>query len=270
MGLFSGVLIATDLDGTLLNKKGEVSLQNRRAIEAFQAEGGQLAMATGRSKTSVTHLLGVVPANAPAILANGGVLFDFDRQKLLHLEVMSAETVGAAFEAEAAFPGVGMEVHLLDANIAVRRNDVLNRHMDIVRSTATDAGSLAGVGGDWVKVLFVDEYELLIQIKAWMDEHYGDRVECVFSNRFLLELQNKGVDKGKGVLLLADLLGIRHEHVYTVGDNQNDLPMLRVAESFAPANATEEVKETVGHLLPHCDENAIAAMIDLLREKYHA
>ena len=72
----------------------------------------------------------------------------------------------------------------------------------------------------------------------------------------MLELNPKGCTKGTGVLRLCELLGIKRENVYCVGDNENDISMLEVsALPFAPANAIPGVKAVEGvHLLLPCQE----------------
>ena len=49
MGKFDGWLIATDLDGTLINRDGAIPQRNLDAIRTFQDEGGLFTIATGRS-----------------------------------------------------------------------------------------------------------------------------------------------------------------------------------------------------------------------------
>lgn len=80
----------------------------------------------------------------------------------------------------------------------------------------------------------------------------------------------KGANKGGMVRRLAQILEIRQENVYCVGDHANDIPMLTFARTaFAPANAIQPVHEVPGiHILPNCWENAIAAMIAELDKRY--
>ena len=85
----------------------------------------------------------------------------------------------------------------------------------------------------------------------------------------MLELTAKGSTKGGMVLELARRLGIRREHIYCVGDNQNDIPMLAVsAIPFAPANCAPEVKDWGATLLPPCEEGAVARLIEILDDRY--
>ena len=91
----------------------------------------------------------------------------------------------------------------------------------------------------------------------------------IFSNRVLLELTRKGSSKGGMVQYLARRLGIDAQHIYCVGDNQNDIPMLAVsAIPFAPANCAQEVKDWGATVLCHCDEGVIGDIVDILDRRY--
>ena len=68
----------------------------------------------------------------------------------------------------------------------------------------------------------------------------------------------------------AELLGIDLGHIYCIGDNQNDIPMLALsAIPFAPANCAPAVKEWGARVLNHCDDHAVAQAIEILDGIYH-
>ena len=84
-----------------------------------------------------------------------------------------------------------------------------------------------------------------------------------------LELTRKGSSKGGMVQYLARRLGIDAQHIYCVGDNQNDIPMLAVsAIPFAPANCAPEVKQWGARILGACEESCVAQIVDILDHIY--
>ncbi|MFQ9916867.1 MAG: HAD family hydrolase [Flavonifractor plautii] len=100
-------------------------------------------------------------------------------------------------------------------------------------------------------------------------ERWGEHYEVIFSNRVLLELTRKGSSKGGMVQYLARRLGIDAQHIYCVGDNQNDIPMLAVsAIPFAPANCAPEVKQWGARILGACEESCVAQIVDILDHIY--
>ena len=70
---------------------------------------------------------------------------------------------------------------------------------------------------------------------------------------------------------VARLLGVAPAHVYCVGDNQNDIPMLALsAIPFAPANCAQEVRDWEGgaRILCHCNDGVIGDIVEILDGMY--
>ena len=80
MKIFEGTMILTDLDGTYLADDHHISAENRAAAEWFMENGGRFSIATGRSKAGMEHFFPELRINAPAILYNGSVIYDFEKQ----------------------------------------------------------------------------------------------------------------------------------------------------------------------------------------------
>ena len=115
------------------------------------------------------------------------------------------------------------------------------------------------------------EHEVLERVQQTLvQEGWDQDYELIFSGKTLLEMTAKGANKGGMVRRLAELLGIRQENVACVGDHANDISMLNWAGmAFAPANALPQVLALPQvYKLPDCRDNAIAALIQVLDEKY--
>ena len=76
MGRFDGVLVCTDLDGTLFKKDKTVSRENREAIEYYKSEGGAFTFITGRFPCYAQTAYAAASPNVPYGCANGGALYD--------------------------------------------------------------------------------------------------------------------------------------------------------------------------------------------------
>ncbi len=121
---------------------------------------------------------------------------------------------------------------------------------------------------DWYKVVFRGEPEELVAVRAAVEREFPEKFEYNTSSPRFFELQRKGCNKASGLLYLASLLADRDAHRITtvaVGDQENDLPMLRFADiSACPSNAMEEVKKIVDFRLCHCDEGCIGDLVERL------
>ncbi len=120
----------------------------------------------------------------------------------------------------------------------------------------------------WYKVVFRGEPNDLLAIRPVVEATFGERFEYNTSSPRFFELQRRGCNKASGLRYLADLLAQQDGspiQTIAVGDQENDLPMLRMADvSACPENAMDEVKAIVDHRLCHCDEGCIGDLVERL------
>ncbi len=121
----------------------------------------------------------------------------------------------------------------------------------------------------WYKMVFRGEPDAIRTVRPVVEATFGDAFEYNTSSPRLYELQVKGCTKASGLAFLRDYLSDKeHGHAIrtvAVGDQENDLPMLRAADVAAcPANAIPEVQAVADHRLCHCDEGCIADLVERL------
>ena len=268
MDKFAGVLLASDFDDTLYCDEGGVPSANLEALGYFLREGGRFTVATGRAKRTFAPHFHDVPINAPVILSNGALLYDFAAGRTvvdLPLPPQAAEDLTALAD---AFPSLGVEVYHGSDVYIHHPNAYTHRHVLRVNTTWTPM-DLADMPQPWSKAVIQADHAVLLEAQAWMKTRWPERYEVIFSNAVLLECTARHATKGGMVLRLAEMLGVRRENLYCVGDNQNDLSMLAVsAVPFAPANCARELKDWGATLLRPCQENAVAQLVDILDSRY--
>ena len=109
MRKFEGMLLACDMDGTLLDSDRCISPENLQAIHYFVSEGGLFSLATGRAFAAVTDYLSQLPVNAPYSLLNGSLIMDAQHQPL-HCAGMPVQSYALIEEVLERFPQIGCEV----------------------------------------------------------------------------------------------------------------------------------------------------------------
>ena len=281
MGKFTGVLIASDYDNTLVYTEAalkglapmpELLPENREAIEYFMAEGGTFSIATGRALPSFDSVRAGVPMNGPTILFNGAAIYDFRAEKYLCTAFLPETVRGHLAPLAARFPQIGVELYHDDNSIhALHANDVTRRHMHLTHAPSIAIDAVEEAPSPISKVVFSAPEEQMhalyayVQTLPWFGEY-----EIVQSSPLLMELTVRGANKGGMAARLIELLHIAPENFYCIGDHVNDIPMLRLAHiPFAPANAIAPVRQVPGiRVLPDCRENALAEMIRQLGELY--
>lgn len=281
MEKFTGLLLASDYDNTLTYTEEAlrlcrpmppVSKANQAAIRYFMAEGGIFSVATGRAKPAFEAVADGVPMNGPTVLFNGAAIYDFSTGKYL-CEAFLPETARAHIaQTIRELPFAAVELYHDNNDIhALQPNDVTRRHLHVTHSPTVIVDSMEQVPSPISKALFSTEPAHQAALLDYLRGQgwYGD-YEIVASSESLVELTARGANKGGMVRRLAALLHIPQANVACVGDHANDISMLTWAGmAFAPANALPEVRALpCVRTLPDCREDAIAALIAVLDEKF--
>lgn len=281
MGKFTGLLLASDYDNTLTYTEEAlrlcrpmppVSKANQAAIRYFMAEGGIFSVATGRAKPAFEAVADGVPMNGPTVLFNGAAIYDFSTGKYL-CEAFLPETARAHIaQTIRELPFAAVELYHDNNDIhALQPNDVTRRHLHVTHSPTVIVDSMEQVPSPISKALFSTEPAHQAALLDYLRGQgwYGD-YEIMASSESLVELTARGANKGGMVRRLAALLHIPQANVACVGDHANDISMLTWAGmAFAPANALPEVRALpCVRTLPDCREDAIAALIAVLDEKF--
>lgn len=268
MGKFDGLLLASDFDDTLYDYNLRIPERNLEAIRYFTSQGGFFTVATGRAHRTFAPYAHLVPMNAPAVLSNGAAIYDFQRDQIVEqtlLDENAPRDLGALME---EFPSMSIEAYHGEDIYVWNPNEITLAHMKKVACGYTLC-PVAEMPTPWVKALFHQEPEVLLPARERLLECWGDRYEAIFSNPRYLEITRKGSTKGGMVARLAQLLGVKPGHIYCVGDNQNDIPMLeKSAIPFAPANCAQEVRDWGARVLCHCNDGVIGDIVEILDGLY--
>ena len=267
MGRFDGVLLASDYDGTLCGQA--VQERDLAAIRAFQQEGGTFIMVTGRCYSDFVQQAKELPLTHPSLLSNGATLCDMSSGEILFSNNLSEHAMADMIELMAQFPSVAVAIYHKHQNFVFQPNEFSDYHTSIVKSVPTEK-LLEEIPTPWLKAMFLGHREELEKIRTIVLEKWSERYECFFSADCLLELTAKGVHKGQGVLKAAEMLGISPEHIYCAGDNENDLPMLRIAaKAFSPSGSTvDKLHLDYPVIVRDVEHGCIESVIEQLWEMY--
>lgn len=266
MGKFTGWLIATDLDGTLIADDQKVSQKNIDAIHYFQEEGGFFTIATGRSLAMCTDYLQKVPINAPAILINGTLLYDTKLMKPVFQHGLDRKIATQMLDAiNLQFPDVCAQIHC-DGPIAIVSphscKDQFLEQADLPRRQ-TEA---AAVPEPWYKIMFYSTAERLSVVEKYVAENVSSSLishfDIMYSAPYYLEMMPAGTTKGSGLLHLAEILGVPASQTVGIGDYYNDADMIRMAGlGVAVANAPQAIRDLAQVVVGSNNDGAIADLI---------
>lgn len=262
MGKYEGYLIVSDMDATLLTDEHEVCERNQRAIREFIKEGGRFSIATGRVMPAVRMYLDRIHINAPAILHNGAKIYDFENEQCLFCKPIEEERKPVLKRVHDELPFIGLEVYTADEETYVYQHcEETKRFKERGYDVCYELPE-AVWDKPWIKWLLVGEKEMLDKYEPIYRRDY-DKGYCVRSGDKYLDIVSGGVSKGKGMLYLAQHYGIAPEKVIAVGDNMNDIDMLKKAGiGVAVSNAEDAVKAVADAVVCSNNEGAIADIIE--------
>lgn len=281
--------IASDMDGTLLNSKQEVTEENREAINKALSLGVEVVIATGRSYEEAISVLHKADLHLPLICANGAEIRTKDG------EVIKAHPLDLSIAKKAAdlldSAGVYYEIYTSEGTYTTDYDKGVEVIIDIFTTAnpelkREDVEQEAKHRFEKGLLHIVDSYESILNgektiykfLVFHLDHQYLDAVEeklkqienlevtsSAFGN---LELLNTEAQKGIALAEFVQEKGIDLAETMAVGDNYNDLSMFRVAgRSVAMGNANEDIKEQCSHVTLRNDESGVgAAILEALNE----
>lgn len=263
---FSGCLIASDYDGTLYNNEGVVTPQVREKIAYFIANGGRFTVCTGRTVQGF-HAYESSYINAPVLHANGSTCYDYETQTLVFGDSVGEEIFEAIRAVVKNFPTASVEMYGFYNSFVINRSDTSHNHF-------TCQGIEYGVISDpseadlpWQKVMLYSPDESA-DIQSFLQKNYPEVHFLPTTGRYI-EIMKHGVDKGSGLLKLADSLCVPHDKVFAVGDGFNDKEMLVAAAiGFVPCNGCEEALAVADRVVRTNDDGAVAHVIEILDEMF--
>ena len=271
MGKFDGVLICTDLDGTLYRNDKTISDENKEAIEYFKREGGFFTFITGRMPYYAFDAYNAVSPNVPFGCINGGGVYDGEAKKYVWTCNMPFDVCDLIECVDEKLPDVGIQVCSFEKTYFSKENETL-----VHFRKATHIPNLVchylNVTDPIAKIIFGSEREEdILAVERTLKAHpRANEFDFIRSERALFEILPKGVDKGLALAKLVDYLGIDPKKTIAVGDYNNDIGMFNAAAvGVAVANACKDAKDAADFVTVSNEEHAIARVIaDIESGKY--
>lgn len=265
-----GILLVSDVDGTLVTNKGVIPERNIAAIDRFIEKGGRFVFATGRSVMGTLKFAARVPLNAPYIVYNGGGIYDYQTKTMLWNKYLAPSSVQIIKEVKSLFPDVGIEVYSGQHVYTVNENEHTKAHV-VFGGLQDYQKTVEGIPENLNKILLCCDSDRLKEVAAHLDkfDHHG--CTYVFSGPIYFEVLPEGVSKGETVKILADMLSISHDKIMGIGDYYNDLELIKTAAIGAvPANAPDDLKRIADVVVGPCENGAVADFIEYLEAKFES
>ena len=260
-------MIVTDLDGTLLTEKKEVTEKTRKALHELKNRGIILGIASGRSVEASLRFLsewGIEHDLSFLIGMNGSTVYDV-RQKIKEDSyLLDGETI---LEITNHFEGLDVTFFAMQGN-----NRYVNRSTEQSRALASKLLENEIVvdyptfmkGKKFNKLILVTPPEKMYEIRKVAATFHSEQYVGIQTEPHLFEYFDSRINKGVGVKKICEHFGVQLENVVAFGDSLNDKEMLQeVGLGIAMANANDEIKKVADCISEYTnEEDALANFID--------
>jgi Cof subfamily protein (haloacid dehalogenase superfamily) len=263
MKKYNGILIVSDLDGTLLNANSRLSCGNAEAIKYFMDNGGTFTYATGRNIDNIVTIRNVVTPNAPVIALNGAIIFDFETKKIYWRSLLNYGITNVLEVIDRNFPDSGIEVYTDREIYFCRQNKVVKRSENLI-----SRGKKAMYGEiplPWAKVVLLQPESETAKLRKFVEEqNFGSEYVFCQSWATVYQILSANGTKGNALKELKKILPDIHT-VIAVGDNENDLEMIKVADiGYATENAAEILKSAADRITLNHNKDIMCDIISQL------
>lgn len=263
---FEKVVIMTDLDGTLLDDKKQISEKDMAAIDEFRKGGGIFTVATGRGVAMSRRVVDVLEIDTPCVIFNGAAVYDFSEKRFLWHSSMPDFAVGYIKTLMKQFPDIGIEVLRGEEVFVVNNNKTVDEHMAIenVVPVYMDIDDVPKDG--WLKVLIAYPPEKLDIVAEYTKTDCNKGVNWVRSSPVYYEMLPEGISKGTGLPRLLEAMGETERFTVASGDFGNDYDMVRMADlGVAVANAQQAVKDAAKLVVGDNNSSPMSQIIEYIR-----
>jgi len=268
-------LLALDIDGTLLTPRGELTLRNAAAINKARQSGVQILLVTGRRFNSARELVQRLELDVPLVSHNGALTKNIETLETLDYHPLDTEIaraiigVGREYGADmiCCDDPEGLGKMVLEG--VSEDNKSLHRYLDKYRDSVVEVADLLEyVDHPPIQMMFSGRCDPMDKFAEILKAVMGERIQ-LFKTRYrsadltILDALSVTASKGSSLAMIAQKHGVAREEVMAIGDNHNDLTMLRYARlGVVMANAEDELKQMGFELTSSNEEDGVAEAIE--------
>lgn len=265
-------LYITDLDGTFLNSKGEITKRSAEIVNELTHSGVLFSVATARTYATVTEMFQGILLPCPLVLMNGVTIYDPLSGKILKSNPIPEELGNKIIS---AFRKHGVEPMLYFQNeeiLDICYSEITNEYQRDYVSQRINCKTKRFIksdtpvkidGKNLVYIVSLDYYDKLKEIYndiADIPQARSMFYRDTYTDCHFLEIISADVSKATGAAQVKNLLGV--DKIVAFGDNLNDIPLFEIAdECYAVSNAEAALKDIATGVIGSNNEDAVANFI---------
>ena len=269
-------VIATDMDGTLLDPRGQLDLLRlEKILDQLDQRGVRFVIATGNEIHRMRQLLGHLAERVVLVVANGARIFEHNEllqaqtwdedmvdKALAHFKGRECQDQFVVTAMNGGFVKKGTVFTELDKFMTPEMIEKLYQRMNFVDEF--DSSLFGGV----LKMSMVVGEERLDSVLQEVNDLFDGRVRAVSSGYGCIDILQDGIHKAWGLEELLKRWNLKPEQIMAFGDSENDIEMLEMAGiSYAMENAEETVKRVATKVAPANSQAGVYQVLENWLEK---
>lgn len=255
--------LVTDMDGTLLNSRKEISSRNREAIRRAMQKGIGVTFATGRMHASAEKFARRLGIQLPLISCNGALIKYCDGETVDQTFV-DPETVRELIELS-----LERQWHIqwyIDDQLCLDRYEpgmwIGYENLENIKVREAK-GDLDTFSKGVTQLVLLDREARMKKISSEIHERFGDRLFMTTASDYAIDILSKGINKAVGIDCIAKRHGISASEIMVIGDSPNDVDMMQYAGlSVAMRDGYDAAKRAADVITGEADADGFAEAVE--------
>ena len=236
-------LIATDMDGTLLDENKQLPKDFFKLLHTLKSKGIELIIASGRSYAALEYIFGEHTKNMNFICDNGAYIVI--KGKTISVSIIEPQTVKdiikECYSLKCVSPVLcGMNDIYYNKSVHQQfKSEINNFYINF-----TNVDDVLTIEDKIFKVAICDMLNPLNNSYPILNKKFGSSLSVTVSGERWQDIMNKGIDKGSALKTIQEKMNVSIKETMAFGDFYNDIPLLdRAYYSYVMANANEDMKK---------------------------
>lgn len=254
-------LIATDMDGTLLDENGKLPKDFLPMLDKLMENDVKFVIASGRPYSSLYKIFKPISDKLQFICDNGA--FVVENKQVLSIDVIDKHRVNDIIKTCMEIPNIGITLGGTKGIYQNPCSEVFERERIKYYTNSIVVEDLCTIDDDIFKIAICDLSGSAENSYKILAPKFSDELNVVVSGEIWLDIMNKDVNKGNALEKIQKDLNISYEETMVFGDFYNDVEMLQKAHySFVMENANEDMKKHGNFTAKSNRENGVVRAIE--------
>ena len=269
-------LVASDLDGTLLNKNKEITPRLFDALKKLDELGIYFVPSTGRPFGTVPKAIKELPFLKYVITSNGAAIYDAAEQKNIIENFLTPEAVDAVIKIAKELPVI--TEYFIEGKAYIAKDiyddlapfNLTESHVTYIKNSRTPVEDFwnemkrNNTVLENINLVFAD---MELRKETWDRLKALGLASVTAATTKNIEITSLFATKAKALEKLCEVLGFTRENVLAMGDGDNDMPMIEFAGiGVAMANGEEHIKQAADIIADDCNDFGAAKILEQIIE----